>query len=250
MAGLDTLGMVGDGDDLDILRDVEQMLGVSVSDHEAACAMTVGDLHRIVAGKLSSTSLATACFSQIAFHRLRKAATDLGVEPRLRPADDIRRLFADCRTRLEHRRRWAQLERSSGLTLPMLEPPSAKRSGNASPRPPRPIVSPFWLVGVSTLAFLVHLLGGWIAGGVVVCAVFGSVLLDWVRATVPTRIKTVGDLAEEAAGASFRTLYAEKRSCHPNDIWFAVVAVCRNVSLHRGEIHPSTTFFADDARQT
>lgn len=64
-----------------------------------------------------------------------------------------------------------------------------------------------------------------------------------LTATIPERIKTIGDLCEEAAGASFASLYAERGSCHPRDIWRALTVICRSQNDFRDEIDERTTFF-------
>ncbi|MFC3691396.1 hypothetical protein ACFOWB_04120 [Chenggangzhangella methanolivorans] len=250
MRRLDTLNLEGDGDDVLLVTEAEAFFAIRVSDDEARSVETVGEYSDLIAGKLSaSADRSTACFSQITFHRLRRAAVDLGVAERLTPQSPISVFFSDCGTRAAIRARWKALGERSELELPKLCAPGGDRPSIAEANR-SPWIS--WMqVGVPTLGVTVLfgqvMSGGYaIVAGIVAFALFtvGREVFKFARRTIPERIRTVGDLCEEAAGHSFDRLMAEKASCHPNDVWFAVVALCRRETGFRDPIQRETTFFA------
>ena len=66
-------------DTLELLMAVEEKFGIGIENEEAAKALTVGDLKRLVRAKLD-VSDATGCLTQRAFHLIRKnAVAEFGV---------------------------------------------------------------------------------------------------------------------------------------------------------------------------
>ena len=52
----DSLGLVGDGDDLDLLADLEACFGFGMTDAEAQSSVTVGDVFTVLQRRFSATN--------------------------------------------------------------------------------------------------------------------------------------------------------------------------------------------------
>jgi hypothetical protein len=92
---------------------------------------------------------------------------------------------------------------------------------------------------------------GVLASGIVVVPTFyGAIHYVWwlVFRTVPHRLLTIGDLAQDAAGSSFIKLSTEKKGCGPSDRWLALTAMLRAHTAHQSAITRQTTFFAEHAK--
>ncbi|MBH5367540.1 acyl carrier protein [Bradyrhizobium glycinis] len=245
----DTLNLVGDGDDVDVIHEVERTFGIKLTDAEAEQARTVGQLYDLIELKNRNAGSTTrACLSQAAFYRLRQTLKLMGIEGEITPQTSISIL-----ERIEPRSmapKWRRLAQTSGLDLPSLE-----TSFRVSERWPGPFR---WLV-----SFALGLLGClWHAGGIsldnrlalllAAALCFGCFgYKKWLTfRTVPRRILTIGELAREAAGCSFAKLTTENKECAPADRWFALTAILRGITGHKIAISPETTFFAEHANPT
>lgn len=239
---LNSLNLVGDGDEVDLVRDIERSFSITIEDHEAGPVMTVGELYDLVQRKRpGSTSPTTACFSQLAFHRLRRAMREMGLGDDIRPSTPLAELIA-ARSRGELQSRWAELGRRSGLQLPDLEAPETEALAVFDGR-----IGSLIIVFAVVAAFVA--MGPW-AIAAIAATVLAFAIVQHLRRTIPHRVVTVGQLCEETAGRSFGPLFDEKRSCHPKDVWFAVAWLCRDLSCFPGVIDRDTTFFAEHARSS
>lgn len=239
----DTLDLVGDGDDLDVIYDVERTFGIKLTDVERERTRTVGQLYDLIELKHPNAESRTlTCLSQMAFYRLRRALKTMGIEGEITPKTPISVL-----EQIEPRSfasKWRRLAQSSGFDLPTLETPF--QTAERRPRIFRGLASSVW-VGIFLDNRLVLLLG--IIAIPAFCLGFDYV---WrlVFRTVPRRILTIGELAREAAGFSFAKLTAENKECAPSDRWFALTAILRGITGHKIVITRDTTFFAEHARST
>jgi hypothetical protein len=236
-----SLRLVGDGDDLDIVADVERVFGISIAGHEAESTRTVGQLHDLIEAKCGGRT--EACLSRVAFYRLRKALTEGGVETRIEPATPV----AILRPQNSVARAWSELQCRSGLQLPPLEIPLRFKT--------RPL--PRWVNALLTtlvvgaafcmLRFALELSAGismlFIVVGFAAFGVARYVAYLLLR-DIPCRIATIGDLARESAGCTFADLSQRGRRASPADRWFALLAILRSVSGHKAGITRDTTFFA------
>lgn len=112
-AGIDTLGLVGDGDDLDLLAAIEDSFNVEFGDAPAGWE-TVGDLHEALLDRVAPTSAAGLCATSMAFYSLRRALAPIAtssdpITPRSRLADLVL---------LPPKRLHARLHRELGVSLP------------------------------------------------------------------------------------------------------------------------------------
>lgn len=89
---LDTIRFV-DGDDLDLIRDIEQSFGVAFG-NEPANWSTVGDIYHALLGRIPAADEAGKCATSMAFYRTRAAlkritGTTLQLKPSTRLADFV-----------------------------------------------------------------------------------------------------------------------------------------------------------------
>ena len=189
-------------DGVELLLDLEEAFGVSITDGEAQSIQTVGQLYELVLSKLPESD---ACASMIAFNRLRRGLQTSGA-PRnrvVRSASLPELLPRPCR-----RVAWGRLASVSGLKLPKLGRPR-------------------WVLpAVVTVSFLAAIAGyqfglaASISGGVLTAA-----LLAWVSRLLafelPAGCTTVGDLAAMLAHL-YPTLTSSTRPI-PSAVWERIV---------------------------
>jgi hypothetical protein len=241
----DTLNLVGDGDDLDVIFDVERAFGIKLSNGEAEKPVTVGQLYDLIESKYVPTQR-RACLSQAAFYRLRNAIRVLGVQSEIRPDTPIT-VLNEIEVGSIHRK-WKVLAGHARLDLPPLEGPPWPEFFERHSRLINAVLCLLLIAAIAYMGILFPgLSGGWLLLSVPIAAVLGTaVAYIWHRilGRVPSRIRTLGDLAREAAGYSFEKLFVEKNGSSPHDRWFALNAILRRVSGHKRPITAGTTFFA------
>lgn len=236
------LHLVGDGDDVDVVRDVEREFQIRISDEEARATQTVGALHDLIEAKCRPGHT-QVCQSQRAFYRLRHALAEMGVAERITPDTPISVIAKKGRIS----RSWKELGQRSALNLPRLETPFRSE-------PPSKFVSrTIWIVAAGMLfaGFLLWEKLGFSRGTVWLVAplMISLALVSWYVVhlafrNIPLRIRTIGDLAQEAAGHSFAAL-KDDRDCSAADRWQALVAILRDISGHKGPVTRETRFFAN-----
>jgi hypothetical protein len=240
----DSMDLVGDGDDVDIVRDVERVFGITISDGEAEKTLTVGQFYDLIERKCGFRA-AEACLSQIAFYRLRRALREMGVADRIKPSTPISVIAPIGRGSV--RRGWKLLARQSGLALPGLETSFVWRLPKWAERPLG------IAIGVAAFCVLIVTHNKWPTGWTLAALLLGGPVVAialhfiWLRlfGTIPRRIVTVGDLAREAGGHSYSYgKRAETRAIGRADRWSVLLAILRIVSGHKGAITRDTTFFA------
>lgn len=240
-----SLNLAGDGDDLDVIADVERTFGIVITDAEAETPRTVGQLHDLIQAKCDAGGT-EACFTQVAFYALRRAFASfgrMGITPDT-PVSVVRELCDGSIVQA-----WKELGRRSSLQLPPMETPFRV------PKPPLWSARIFWtLAAIAFAAGMyvadrhfgvppVHLvwivpIGLFLLGSI---AQYGSYL---VFRDIPLRITTVGELAREAAGYSFSTLSQTRPRPSSADRWYALTAILRQISGHKLPISRDTTFFS------
>jgi len=237
-----SLNLAGDGDEDHIVADVERAFGISISDHEAHETLTVGQLYDLIESKTGGKT--DVCLSQLAFYRLRRAFRELGIAAAVTPATPVS-VVRNIQPRSIHAS-WKTLTRQSALELPALEAPCL--FGPVS-LPKWPTIAVLSVLGFATLVVWLDVLGlpPWILFVLLFAMmplVAGLDFLRWrIVGDIPRRIGTVGDLAREAAGHSFRELSCGRKT-GPSDRWFALLALLRQISGYQPKIARDTTFFA------
>jgi len=261
-----TLNLAGDGDDADVVRDVEKTFDIAIANVEAEACHKVGDLFDLVVCKHATHQRRTqACLTQVAFYRLRRALVDMGYIARIAPDTPISSLLENPVSGSSTGATWYELQLRSGLSLPSLELSwqwlprwllsafehcerlfeSCPRWGGWIPLAALVVLATAAIVKLTGIAPGVVLSMVVLYGFFVAMAVAGLPNLGF--GIVPERIRTIGDLACESAGSSFAGLHAAKRGCSRHDLWFALMALLRRNSGHKGAIDRDTTFFANQS---
>jgi hypothetical protein len=239
-----SLYLVGDGDDHDVVADVERVFGIVISPSEAEAVLTVGQLRDLIEAKCANAGDTQACLSQVAFYRLRKALRLLGVDKPVTPKTSISTVRAACGGSVHQA--WNELQRLSGLTLPPLETPF-RRIGVRWSRLFYFVLILFFpgafYVWDKVLGLPVPVLAVLLPVLLLVLSIAIASGLYLVFRDIPRRISTVGGLAVEAAGYSFSELAETKPACSPGNRWFALLAILRRNSGHKAAITRETTFF-------
>jgi hypothetical protein len=242
-----TLNLVGDGDELDMVRDAENAFEIKLAGSELTAIRSVGDLYDLIFEKYRSGHPASqACLSQAAFYRLRSALGAMGVAGPIAPAASVSNIFPERHVR----RWWRELARRSGLTLPPLEV-RWMASDVVLSRPwawmANFAIGSSFILAAAVIVKLTGMTFGWAllaAFSSFLAMILVSAILPLWFGEIPRRIETIGDLAREAAGYSFKALRREKRGCSRADLWPALFAMLREISGRAGKIDRETTFFA------
>lgn len=246
----DTLALVGDGDDVDVVYDVERTFGIKLTDAEAERVRHVGELHDLIELKLPAAET-RACLSQAAFYRLRNAFRSMGWQAPIKPDTPIAVLNELGPDRI--RRKWKMLARGANLDLPSLESPVWIEFPERIERIINPLLYCLLMLAMVGAGFLAAGAGlGWSFVLVIPMTVALSTAIayawHWVFGDIPRRIHTIGDLAREAAGYSFQKLSVEKNGSSPGDRWFALISILRGISGHKPPITRDTTFFSKQTK--
>jgi hypothetical protein len=247
-----TLNLVGDGDELDILDEVETAFGISIAETEAAAVRTVGDLFDLVV-RDTGAQQTRACLTQAAFYRLRRALLAMGSDVHITPDTPIARALSAPVRVSSLRAIWRELGTETGLKLPQREIPWPNlpswmvASADRHPRLYRWLAVTVLVILIATFLISTGITGftAFCTGLAFVALAFGAhSVLRHVCGTVPERLQSVGDLAREAAGRSFQSLRDEQHGFSPHDLWWALLAILRHHTGHAGPIDRETTFFA------
>jgi len=164
-------------DAVELVMAVEEKFGIDITDEEASGALTVGDLKRLVRGKLEIADSA-GCLTQRAFHLIRKnAMAEFGVQRgNLRP-DTSLESFVPQSTRRES---WQHFQ----VALGVAELPELVRSSSVNLTITVlvlfTILIPIWYGAAHSTQF-----GGWMLFGVVVASAVG-----WASARLTRPMKT------------------------------------------------------------
>ena len=73
-----TLGLDDDLDGVEVVRDLERIFDIKVSNEEAERIFTVGEFHDLLLSKLSPNEADKKCATAITFYRIRRAQSVLG----------------------------------------------------------------------------------------------------------------------------------------------------------------------------
>ena len=207
----ESLGLEGDGDEVEFLQDVEEAFGVSFVQLDVADVRTLGDLYDVLSCKLSpSRKPRSICLSAVTFYRLRRALRDCGLDGPITPKSSLADLIGDRSVRSL----WRALDQTARLRMP--EP------------------------GLSGGAVIIEL--GLVAIGVAVSIYANSllpavlaILLAWGLAMVlpqalPHGSRSVTDLIESIVALNYARLSRRHGVCHPDELWRALRIIARDSS--------------------
>nr|WP_295468902.1 acyl carrier protein [Mesorhizobium sp.] len=202
-----TLGLAGDGDELDMLEAVESSFGIRLDTQETERIETVGQLFDVVLAKTSVDQDARKCATAIAFYRLRRALGDRSASPRSR-LDEI---ISDTPARL-HRR----IERDTGLAMPRA---SLGRIGLTA------LFAAILLVP-ATIMTVAHGWPYWPLMTLPAAAAVGSIWLDSRR----WHEETLGEMARKVANLNFAKLSKFGARSSAGDAWMAYTGLLSDIT--------------------
>ncbi len=224
----ETLGLVGDGDEIDLVEDIESAFGIMFSNEEAESCLTVGDAFDLIKGWFQ-TSDGSRCVTAMAFYRVRRALGESGRN--LRPESSL----------------------PTGQSAKSLLNELAARSGLRFPR--RNLT---WVGGCGLLLILagffatVVLLDArpdyWWVGAVAFCLGVFAVTVD--PCVLPDGCETVGGLSRKVAALNFGKLVGDGARPTDRDVWAALVSVLADyTTAPASEIKPDMHFIRAAARR-
>jgi hypothetical protein len=210
-----SLGLAGDGDEIDLAVGIERAFGFELSVPEGESLLTVGDLYDCVLKHLPPDGRDRKCASAMAFYRLRRCAERLGLGHQLRPSSALTFLRGG-----RPKRTIKSLALESGLAIDgIIEMTWAGSLGC--------ILLPFLTVAVSVTVALntgTGVLGAALMG-VLVAIPMGIVLAALDPGVLPDDCRTMGDLARQAVPQNFGYLARLGARHSAEDVWQALLAI-------------------------
>lgn len=218
-----TLGFVGDGDELSFVIALESAFGFKLTQSDADQLTTVGGVHDLLVEKLQVGD-GTKCATHMAFLRLRNGLEELRPDLRITPATDLREI-----SRFSPKRVWKHLRKKAGLSLPPLATTTVFGVGF--------LLCLAGLIGLFVLGLL-NVSQWWCApllatGVVMMCMAPGSF----------GDIRTVGDLAKRCASYNYAELVrlgARSSAAATWDALAEISSVCSESEISRGQINRET----------
>jgi hypothetical protein len=222
----DVLPLVGDGDEDDLVHEVESAFGIRFAPQDLEACHTVGDLYDLVLALVPNAErTGTACLTARAFFRLRRAIERAQPDRVITPATPLNDLTARSGTDA-----WlSRLQDRTGLRMPTLATGIA--GGLAAVA----------AVALSVAAIFAH---GWY-GALVSLPVSLAMLAASSRwlARFPKGMRTVGDLARAIAALNIAALSDGKEPIRRSEIWAALQGVIQDDLSPVGPVQPTTRFF-------
>lgn len=223
------LNWVGDGDDLEAIRALEEIFEIAFSSNELTALQTVGDLEALIRSKLPSSRDVGKCATAMAFYRLRRALTAHEPGMRVTPATTMASFHAP----------WAKnffrdLERQTGLLLGGPAHDWIGGMGEACLLLPLMLILP--LLALTAIVHLSPFL--WL--GMVAMFLGGLLLLRFD----PGRLTgTVGDLAHSAADKNYGRLIKQGAKARDADIWRLLTEILALESRLKPDVITRETVF-------
>lgn len=215
-----TLGLGGDGDELDVLEAVERSFDISILDHEAEFAETAGQLFDIVMAKASVDPDARRCATAMVFYRLRRAIGD----PTMSPHSKLDEIVSDTPRQLYRR-----LAQETGLAMPS---GSMGRLGSVC------LYAMIFLVP----AALVTIVAGWTYWPVVTLLAVSAAVLFWLDAR-RWHGETLGEVSRKVAHLNFAKLANLGARSALIDAWAAYAGLLSDITgVDAGRIARETRF--------
>jgi hypothetical protein len=201
-----TLGLVGDGDELGLIKEVETSFGVQLPRSRLTDALTMGDIHRVLVEVLAaSKGPRRICLSMSVFYRIRRALKNCGVVDRITPDSNLNALLE----KIDVRRFRATLNEGGKLQLP---PTELKTHSWAI----------FTLVAGSGLGLAIGLQQPL----AVAATVFSLVGLAFL---LPRQFRkgyaSLSDLTKYVLAMNFATIIKPHGPPHPDDVWCALATI-------------------------
>lgn len=229
---LTSINLVGDNDDLDLLRDIEQVFDIRIPPAVSRNWWTIGHAHAWLLESLPKGSKDGRCPTAMAFYRLRSAIEQIATGKPLRPATPLQDLASNPAAFLR------TVRRATGLAIP------AARSRWAG-------VLGGWFISLGMAGCLAALLSGRFELAAIAAAgtAIGGLLCWMDRGRYPGEVTTLGDLARRVAALNRNKLRLSGARHMANEEWATLAAVVAEFSfVDADQIGPDTYFFAEAAK--
>ncbi|HMN73035.1 MAG TPA: acyl carrier protein [Rhodoblastus sp.] len=222
-----SLNLTGDGDDVDLLFDIEKSFCIKLSDIEAKSCVTFGDLFDVVASKVPVSASGNIGYAfQAVFLRLRSGLRQIGFDERISLETDVRPFLRQRGAR----HIWPQLENAVGLELPRLVRQQALNF----------VIATTFFGGLIGAALCKSWLGMFLS---IACAVAMSI---WLPRTILSKsYSRLETLAACVAISNFGKLAKQRGGARASDIWNALAFIVLESSGAdpSAPIGRETTFF-------
>ena len=205
---VDTIWFV-DGDDLDLIRDIEQSFGLAFRD-EPSNWSTVGDIYNALLDRIPADSEAGKCATSMAFYRTRSVLQRVtGANHQVKPSTRLVDVVS-----ISQRRLFQQLSTELGVRRP---PPTMSWWGL--------IGALTWLIGVFGLfsSITAHRMFP-----IMILLPMGMVMIVYDLGSFGST--TVGDLARTIARMNFQHFVQNGADRRPKAIWDTLCALISDVS--------------------
>jgi hypothetical protein len=222
-----TLGLDDDLEPVEVVRHLERIFDVRVSNEEAERISNVGEFYDFLLDKIPSNDADRKCASAMTFYRIRSALRTLGYGDGLTLASDIHGL-----ERGRTRKNLRDVERESGLRMPETVPTPIGRVGS--------------LCGfVATLAGVFSLQPGLASAflGMLAGLIAAGAILKYLDpGKLPANCGTLADITKMVAVRNYGRL-VKMGARHSNDtVWETLVEALSHHALPKSEITRDTFF--------
>lgn len=220
------LNLVGDGDDVHVVVDVEQAFGVKITDAEAERCETMGQLFDVVWRKIASAREAgLRCPSAVAFYRLRAGLRGCGLEGPITPDFNLAEFFRQRGAERVH----SALRMRAGLELPDLVFSFGSRT----------VLTILLGLGAALSLAAWSLLPLLVAG----CLAAGLAFI--LPRALPRRVASMRDFTLACTAWNYSKLAETCGGARSRDVWNALAFVVRESSGtgYAGPIDRNTRFF-------
>ncbi|MCC7086586.1 MAG: acyl carrier protein [Pirellulales bacterium] len=219
-------------DGIEIIMEVEDRFGITISDNEAQSLLTVGNLLHLINSRIATAHNAR-CPSLAAFLRIRQITRECLEQPglRIRPSTAIAAVVP------LHRRAqlWRALGDVNGTSPPFLRRPKLLRYALVA------VAAVAIMLGLSTATFepaMVPL--GLFAAGIFIVALYVTTSL--FRVVPPTKFSTFGDATRRLVGLSSAT----EPTFTETDVLQHVRQICVEIlGVKAADVVPTARFVQD-----
>ena len=229
-----TLGLDDDLDGVEVVRELERVFDIKVSNEEAERIVTVGEFHDLLLSKLPPNEADRKCATAMTFYRIRSALRRLGYGGEFTPASDVR-VLERGRTKANLRK----LEVESGLHMP----------GTVSTRTGRRVAFSGFVV---TLATVFSLQPGFASAllGIMIGLIMVVVILKYGDpGKIPANCSTLADLTRAAAAMNYGRLVKMGARHRDEDIWANLVEALSHYALPKPDITRETFFLQSQLKK-
>ncbi|MDR3486681.1 MAG: hypothetical protein P4M05_17485 [Bradyrhizobium sp.] len=222
-----SLGLDDDLDGVEVVRDLERIFDVRVSNEEAERIFTVGEFHDLLLSKIRPDESDKKCATAMTFYRIRSALRRLGYGDKLSPTSNMR-VLERGRTKSNLRR----LEVDSGLYMPRAVSTRIGRFATLS-----------GFVMISAIVFSLQPAVASAFLGIVVGLVVAGVILKYGDpGELPPHCGTLAGITRTVAAMNYGRLVKLGARHRDEDIWENLVGALSGYALPKLEITRETFF--------